>query len=234
MIISLLCPTRGRVHNMSRLWSSITETTSHPEKVELIFRLDKDDLHSILTADRLQQLSDKLTVKLFSKESHFPQVGNNWNDCWKIAKGEIFMLCGDDLVFETPGWDDIVRREFSKVPDRIILLYGQDGIQNERLATHGFLHKNWTDTVGYFAEPHGLTFYNDTWMHEISKLINRDVYCPELVIWHKHWSVGAPMDETYKRMQEYFDPEADKFNQLAGEREKDAHKLLSRIREFGS
>ena len=64
------------------------------------------------------------------------------------------MHCGDDLTFDTPGWDGVVREAFEQTPDKILFAYGNDlGPHGETFGTHGFVHRRWVETLGYFVPP---------------------------------------------------------------------------------
>ena len=53
-----------------------------------------------------------------------------WNRCYEISSGDIVMHCGDDIRFRTKGWDTKVLNKFKEYKDKIVLVYGDDGIRN--------------------------------------------------------------------------------------------------------
>lgn len=195
-MISLILPTRNRPDNLKRLFQSILDTTEKLNNIEISMRIDIDDMKSLDIIEQFPSLRIKGYVGSRSKN-----YGDYWNDAWKNASGEIFMMCGDDFVFRTKNWDKRIIEEFNKYPDKLIFVFGEDGLQHGNIGTHGFIHKNWTNLTGYFACPLFHVFYHDTWNDVIAKEIGRRIYIPELFFEHMHYSINkAPIDETYKEM----------------------------------
>jgi glycosyltransferase involved in cell wall biosynthesis len=193
-MISILCPTRGRPDSVVRLVKSIQATAVGA--VELILHVDYDDP----TVDEVLALagpgSGGLVRVLVDNRMLLSQY---WNRCADIARGELLMQCGDDLVFHTPGWDATFTQAFDQYPDKIALVYGDDGLQHERIATHGVLHRRWVDTVGYFVPPHFASDYNDLWLTEVAAALGRLVYLPEVYTEHLHPAAGkATWDRTHQ------------------------------------
>lgn len=139
--------------------------------------------------------------------------------------------CGDDIIFRSQGWDTLVREHINSYPDKIAFVHGMDGIQNEKLGTHGFLHRNWVDVVGYFVPPYFSCDYNDTWLTEVSSMIGRRIYEPRIYTEHMHWAVGKqPRDQTYSdtMARGHRDNVTAMYNSMLPQRQEDAKKL----REF--
>jgi hypothetical protein len=107
------------------------------------------------------------------------------------------------MIFKTDQWDDIVKSEFSKLPDRIALIYGNDlGSHAGKIATHGFFHRYWVEALGTWVQP-GRGSLWDLWATENARLLSRLVYLDTLVIEHRHYrqsALGASFDSTYERI----------------------------------
>ena len=204
MIINIFCPTRNRPDNVNRLIQSIEQTTTNKENVNVIFYIDEDDDSYTKTADIVKEHSDlflsieigpKLILSdiynyLFKKHSH-------------EADDEIFMFCGDDVVFKTEGWDIKVAKIFNEYPDRIVFVYGYDGAEeNKNFGTHGFLHKNWARVIGRLTPPYFKGNYTDTWINNVSDIIGRKRRVDALFE-HMHYCYGkSELDETYMRVRQ--------------------------------
>lgn len=174
-MISILLPSRGRPGNVARMLVSLDETTAGD--YEVIVRLDDDDP----TRDQYCWSARYLVGPRITLSEY-------WNECWRVARGDIFMHAGDDIVFKTPGWDRIVRDAFP--PDGIALVHGDDlGGKGPEFGTHGFLHRAWTDAVGMFVPPHFASDFNDTWLNEVANQLGRRVYVP-IVTEHLHFGLG--------------------------------------------
>ena len=169
-MISLCCPTRGRPDNVRRLVSSAMATATCPDEIECVFYFDDDDGASRpLLADR-GLIDEERVIVIVGPRTVLSEC---WNRCAERARGEILQHCGDDIVFRTREWDTLVAQAFEAVPDRILLVYGRDGIQDQNLSTHGFVHRRWVDTLGYLCPPYFSSDWNDTWLFDVAGAIGR-------------------------------------------------------------
>ena len=235
MKISLLTPTRGRPLFMERLWASALVLADKPKDVEIVFYVDEDDGKSIAKARELNTLTSYGIVKYIIGARII--LSKMWNACCEISAQEIMMHCGDDIVFRTGGWDSLVRTEFQKVPDKILFVYGRDGItpDKEEFGTHGFIHGNWVKTVGYFVPPYFAYGKNDHWLTDVATMVGRKKFVPALYTEHMHHVVGkSVLDQTYKdAIQRGMEGNHRKlWEDTLDERKKDAEKLSSFVRDF--
>lgn len=190
-LISVLCPTRNRPDSVRELIGTALETADGP--IEIIFYLDLDDP----SADKVRAMLAGGDLRAVAGDRIV--LSQCWNECAAVARGEILMQCGDDIRFRTPGWDSEVRAIFDRIPDRIALVHGRDGHQDHRLATHGFLHRRWVDTVGYFVPPIFASDYNDQWLTEVADMLGRRVYLPGVYTEHMHPAAGkGEWDRTHQ------------------------------------
>ena len=192
-MISILLPTRGRPHNMEGIWYSAHSFAENKNDLSIHFYVDDDDL---VSKSMLCELDDKFRDQIGAVVGERITMSDMTNELYKtIEKPEIVMFAGDDILFRTPGWDKIVHREMAKYKDKIVLLGGDDGYNKETI-THGFLHRNWIETVGYVVPPGYVGDYADTWVNDLAIRINRRVRIP-IMTEHMHWAAGkGPMDKT--------------------------------------
>ena len=110
------------------------------------------------------------------------------------------MMCADDIRFRTDCWDRMVADVFELYPDRILYVYGQDGNpDNDWLATHGFMHRRWYETVGMFTWPGFSCDYADKWNTEIAQALGRKHFLPGMFTEHMHPAFGkAELDLTHQ------------------------------------
>lgn len=223
MKISILCPTRGRPQNVSRLVDSIEKTSTIMP--EIVFYVDEDD-------DSFPQVFTSPEIKVVRG----PRIimSEMWNKCVEASTGEILMMGGDDLIFRTKGWDDQVRRAFASFPDRLVFVHGEDCYWHEKFGTHGFLHRNWVKEVGYLCPPHYASDYNDSHVNEVANYINRRVFLP-FVTEHMHpvWGKGE-WDKTHKeRLERQAAQKSEElFLSKAWERKRDADILRRAIQNY--
>lgn len=191
-MISILLPSRGRPDNIVRLANSIFETASNPSEIEIIVRLDEDD-------PKLEQYMDNPPKQTTYFTGPRVVLSELWNECYKRSTGDILMHAGDDIVFRTKEWDRILQEKFNEFEDNIVFVFGDDGSpHNGTFGTHGFIHRKWVETVGYFVPPYFSSDYNDTWLNEVAQKINRHVHIPILTE-HMHPDFNkGPVDKTHK------------------------------------
>jgi Glycosyl transferase family 2 len=231
-LISVLVPSRGRPDMLARAIRTAYETATHARRVEVVVWLDDDEpneLDYMFKAKFSAPLDGSLPESVRVITGPRKLLSECWNTCYEHARGEILMHCGDDVTFNTPGWDQRVREEFEKLPDRIGLVFGDDLSTNfPDLATHGFVHRRWVQAVGYFLPPLFSSDWNDVWISEVAKRVGRLVPMSDVVIEHHHYTFGkAERDQTHAEREErgIADGVVDLYKKTEPERELDAQKL---------
>ena len=211
---------------MKELWESAYNNSLYKDEIELIFYIDSDDNESI---EMYKSLGPN--VHAIIEERGEGNLSVMWNRCYERASADIVMHCGDDIRFRTPNWDKIVLDEFDKYKDKIVLVYGNDGVRKDDLATHSFLHKNWIETVGYFLPPYFSSDMNDYWLttvaRNIKRLIKVNIYTE-----HLHPAVGKhSLDITHQERIARGDRDnvRELYRSKENERIEDCNKLLNFI-----
>jgi len=194
--ISLLLPTRGRVPLVKRFLQSVVDQTTYLDNVEIIIRVDDDDVES-------HQINfDGLSTKLLIG----PKItmGSYNTECFNESTGEIIVLVNDDMVIQTQGWDEKLRALHRKIEDKIYLAYGNDLFKKGDLCTFPILSRQCCELL---QQPYHSTYkgaFIDYHLMDIFKRLeksgfNRIFYLDDLVFEHLHYRTGkAEMDEIYK------------------------------------
>ena len=202
--------------------NSLFSTAAHRRSIEVIVWLDEDD-------PKLKDYWAYSDYPIIYAKGPRMLLSECWNRGAAAANGEILMHCGDDVTFNTPGWDQRVRDEFAKIPDRIGLVFGDDLSTNfPSLATHGFLHRRWIEAVGYFLPPLFSSDWNDVWISDVAKRVKRMVSMPDVIIEHHHYTFGkAERDQTHAEREERgaADNVVQLYKDTEKERKQDAAKL---------
>jgi glycosyltransferase involved in cell wall biosynthesis len=194
-LISLLMPTRGRPELALRFLQSVRETTSNPERVEIILYVDDDDPASHGIADAALDVQ----VIVGPRQS----MGDNNRTCFERAGGDIIVLMNDDVVIRTPRWDAQIRTLDAAMPDGIYLAYGNDEFKRRSLCTFPILSRRACQAL---QEPYHHAYrgaFIDYHLMDIFKRLqqagyDRIFYLPDVVFEHLHFRAGkASMDETY-------------------------------------
>lgn len=190
--VSILMPTRGRPKGVRELITSALDTANG--EIEFIMYADCDDR----TLGELRKVVDDHAPIARLLVGPRLILSEGWNICWRSAQADVFMHCGDDIRFRTSGWDTTVLKEFHDCPDRILLVYGEDGIQHDHVATHGFYSRRAADCVGYFMPPYFASDWNDAWWTDVYRALGRLRYLPNVYTEHMHPVAGkGPMDRTH-------------------------------------
>lgn len=190
--IGVLCPTRGRPGAALEMVKSARGFADDEENVEAWVYVDEDD-PSWSTV--WHELADWCRVTAGP-----PLVlSDYWNKLALMSNSPILGMLGDDVRFRTQGWDTKVRDAFRAVPDRIAFVHGRDGLQDEHLGTHGFLHRRWVDAVGHMTGPYFSMDYADTWINDVANELGRRVFLPDLMTEHMHPAAGkGEWDQTHR------------------------------------
>lgn len=222
--ISILCPTRKRPKNLIRFMESILATRISRE-IEVLIYVDEDDVD---TANAFETLPASDDLDTFIVAGPRLALFDAYNLLSRASRGGIVHLAADDLVYRTGGWDEAVRGSFLGVADRTALVYGRDGNQDERLATHPFLSRRWIDALGYAVPTQFPGVGGDVWLHDLARRIGRSVYLPSVFIEHLHWSFGkAEKDATYRDVDGRSGGHMDVLAASLPERVRDAYKLMA-------
>ena len=196
-MISILCPTRGRRAGVIRLIESALKTAKYHNKIELLFYVDQDDD----TLDEIDLSTYPCDIRIFKGPRVW--ISNAQNFLYFYARGEILMTAADDMEFLTDNWDEIIRNEFNRIPDKIALVFGNDLASHSGvIAVHGFFHQHWVHILGTWVQP-GRGSLWDLWSTEIARKIDRLIYIENLHIQHIHYRQGeasAIFDKTYKHV----------------------------------
>lgn len=194
MKISILLPTRQRPDGLKRVYESAMETADSPKDIEVVCYIDEND-GSYDSID-LPHLTKVIGPREFNG---IVNLSIMWNKCWQNATGEVFMHCGDDIVFRTKGWDTAVKEAINARPGKIAFVWCNDispESQRNEFGTHGFVHKNWTDTIGRFVPPYFASDYNDTYLNEVSRRLGVQTYIHHQITEHMHYSLGKAEIDT--------------------------------------
>lgn len=202
-MISFSCPSRGRPEFAKRLVDTAEENAKND--IEIMFYLNDDD-------SSLEKYKDLLEEKYYT-------IGPNqstcysWNQLAEKAKHDIVMLMGDDVQIKTPKWDELIKEQFDKYDDKILMVVPNDDRRkgtknlgdNIKLwedkplpAAHFAVHKNWIKTLGYLAPPFFWHFYVDSYTQKVARKLNRCLYLPTVI-----FKAKKLFDSTANRVREH-------------------------------
>jgi hypothetical protein len=219
--ISLLLPSRKRPDIFARMVRSVRQTAT--KHVEIVARFDEDDQAS---AQAARGFADIILIGPRIRE-----ITALWNECFDACHGDIVCQANDDIVFTTHGWDRLVEAAFAEVPDKIMLVHGNDVFgHGPRFGPHPFVHRRWVETLGYFIPPYFCSDFGDAWPNELANLLGRRRYVP-FNIEHMHYSYEmCQADETtLERLARHAEdnPDAIYYSQEKSKQRRDDAKKLA-------
>lgn len=218
-MISLLVPTRKRPDNLKRFYESAMATANAPKDVEVVAYVDDDDDSYDFSLPRLRYVRGPRIV-----------LSEMWNKCYDIALGPIYGHMGDDIIFRSDNWDALIKNIFSSYEDKILFVHGDDmsDVHRNNFGTHGFIHKNWVDAVGYFVPPYFSSDFNDTWLNDVANALDRRIYIDAIKTEHMHYVFGkSEKDQTHEeRLARHANDRVDEiYRAKKPERDADVEKL---------
>jgi hypothetical protein len=217
-VIALLLPSRGRPDAALAAARSGHATASAPERLCIEVGVEPDD------ADTYR--------RVFGEHAGWIRTlwsGGNYvraiRELQRQAPAGIYGFCADDFRFETQGWDAAIRRSADDLPERLGLLYADDGLQGERLATAPFVTAEWIACVGDPLPGDYTHLFCDTEITAIARAAGLLRYLPAVKITHRHYLAGATFDATYERSAATHASGRAEFERRAHERQRIAERL---------
>lgn len=191
MKIAILVPSRERMNRRLTMIMSILTSVKDINNVNIYLGVDDDDP----TLPVIQKVANAIPcVKIVNihNEGKFVGLGKMWNDCVAASNEEIISMIGDDMVFATPGWDEMLIKEFSNAPkDSILGVHCNDGYHGQKLAVNFFCLRKYADIMnGKFMREEFKINWIDQWLHQVFQSVGRLKYRGDIMIEHRHWVLG--------------------------------------------
>lgn len=188
--ILVILPSRGRPQKAKEAIESWRETqTGHSQ---ILVCTDLDDP----TAKDYPQYSD-----VNYRQAKRAYIGEILNQVVRYESYDYYAFIGDDHRFRTKGWDELAIETIQKKGNGTGIVYGDDKLQGENLATAAIVSADIVKALGYMSLPGLRHLYIDNFWMEIGRGIERLFYVPEIVIEHMHFSIGKSVkDELYAQV----------------------------------
>lgn len=181
------------------VWSAV-KTANAPEKLSIYVGLNKDDTSKYISDQYIR--GDGQRTPLRWRYRDFPPEAKGrviWNTLAEeaLASGASWVWIGsDDIIFETKGWDDELRRNIHPGPH---CAWGDDGSCGDRHASHPFLNRQWLLAIGKAMPDCCQQYDGDTFITELAKATGAYTYLPHVSIRHMHHKYGLGVaDDTWR------------------------------------
>jgi hypothetical protein len=177
--ICILLATRARPQMLAEELTTLKANTAQKDKVLMLVYVDDDDKITRQAIDAKQFPDPGFPVRwhVGPRPAALGQTHQAlWNGSGQTA--EIYMITCDDARFDTPGWDNAVRREFDKYPDGVLLAFAND--PNSEQATYPFIGWGLLQTLGYQKIFPGIFpfWFDDKWVEQIGQMAGRCAKIP--------------------------------------------------------
>lgn len=183
--LTVLIPTRGRVHRLETLIASFEQTAVSGD-AELLFRVDDDD------AETKEFLIDRAQCLVVGpRHQGYKSMPKFFNELAADARGDVLMCGNDDMVFKTEGWASILLQKASEYPDGLFDL-GVDTL-NAQAFPFSTVSRKMVDALGFIWDPR--VFWGDIYLRDVMAYFGRNIYVHEVKIEHA-WAGFSP-DKTY-------------------------------------
>lgn len=184
--LAIIVPSRGRPANLERLWHAVNATAAG--SFRFVACLDSDDYANYPQLKRIEYMIAP-RMRLAAWYNYAAE---------SLAFDHRYLaLWADDVVPETPGWDEALLGELEQVPFGVA--YGDDCIQHENLPTHPIVTSSMFHALGWVTPPQLEHLYIDNAWKDLGQWTDSLKYRPDVITRHHHWIAGlAENDEVYR------------------------------------
>jgi ADP-heptose:LPS heptosyltransferase/glycosyltransferase involved in cell wall biosynthesis/predicted O-methyltransferase YrrM len=172
--VSLLLPTRGRPEYLDKVFDSIANTVGDAEGIDVWIYVDHDDRITKQYAHSQSYLRYPFKINWVLGERTLSQ-GQMFNVLREkcTTNPGIYMPFGDDFLFKSTHWDEVIRAAFETYPDRIGLGYiPQPDLPAEQVI-FPILSAQWTNVTGRIFTEFFPFWSDDTWLDHVSQMVGR-------------------------------------------------------------
>ena len=189
--ISVLVPTRHRVHRLKTLLASWQETVRDKEQAELVFRVDDDDVE---TLGFLEDLPHKVVSG--SRRQGYRSMPSFFNELFMYAStGDVLMCGNDDMAFRTVGWPAMVLAAANEYPDGLFD-FGVSTL-NETHYPFSIVSRRAASQMGFLWDPR--VYWGDVFLRDVMAAFGRTIMLPSVHVEHD-W-VGQNPDQVFRESE---------------------------------
>ncbi len=199
-IISLLIPTRNRIKSLRRLFDSIRETCNSTDNLEVLLRIDEDDIETIRFIEEYSKNSKLLIRTVIGKRGKgYVDMHKKINELCQISNGKFLCILADDVQFMTKNWDEKMLATYNSMySDNIFWIRTSHMEEGNPWAMFFVITRDWYNVTGHF----GTCYRQDTEFNYVAKYVAREIFIKDIVIIQhradsKTGTVDGEIDQTY-------------------------------------
>lgn len=194
----VVIPSRGRPESVERMALAFAETGA--DELPVVWAVDADDPDETDYRTNVGEwfaYGEVLAVGAGSMVSAINAASRHTLD--DLDPYAIAVL-NDDHVPETVAWHLRLVDELHKL-DPVGLVYPNDGLRGEKLATVWAVHAAWVRQLGRMVPAKVGHLYTDDAVQNLATALGRITYLPDVMVRHHHPLAGlADTDEGYQRV----------------------------------
>ena len=195
--ISVLLPTRKRIDRLDRALNSLYGLCDRRDQVEVVLRIDDDD-HE--TRKYLTERGETFIVG--PRMRGYASLPHFMNQCAERSSGDVLLMCNDDCVFRTPGWDSKVLDCANRFPDGVFNI-GINTMLNDQLFPLSIVSRRLFEALGYINDER--LVFSDIFLLDVLETFGRAIRLPTVTIGHE-WA-GHDHDQTHQDASKHMDTE---------------------------
>jgi glycosyltransferase involved in cell wall biosynthesis len=194
--LSIIVPTRGRPGQLRAFLESLARTAREPARLEVVLVVDEDDAETLAVehpgiAQRRVVVPRGLTMGAL-----------NARGC-AAASGDHVMLCNDDVVVRTPGWDSRIEGVFRSFPDEVVLVHVNDGTFKDSLCVFPCVSRTFVDLAGGICPEAYRRYRIDDHLYNVFDLLailgeHRIQYLPDVLFEHHNYAANLAGQRVYE------------------------------------
>jgi hypothetical protein len=208
-MIALLVPSRQRPKELQRMIQSAYDTSN--AKIQIFVAVAPEEFGSYQAVLNLPA-SDRVGVLMVSMPENLP-TAHKWNKLAELAMGEpnqLFMLGADDMIFQTPLWDEALINHYNALDKKAHVYHFQDS-RDENGAPHPIMTREYIERMGYFVPPIFMHWFIDSWTVGMAKMAGCFTHLKDYLLVHDKPSDKGQADETHSRIREWGWHDRDKY-----------------------
>lgn len=181
--VTVLIPTRGKPEAVDLVFRRFDETVARRDLLDVWIYVDDDDevTRGYIAEGKWRRFDLDINWHVAPQKN---SMGEMFNELWQhstVNAGVYIPFC-DDLVIDTAGWDEAVRRTFRRSGDGFLLGYLADPTALAHQVTIAVPSARWLNAMGYFISDRFYYWFADIWLDEIAQMVDRKALVPVRVL----------------------------------------------------
>ena len=176
MLVSFLLPTRNMPNETLQSLETLINNASTKNKWEVLIAIDSDDEPSLNIIPKIDNLFSRhdfceYNIIITERQGYFG-LNYYYNKLAEMAQGELLFLWNDDVMMKSTHWDNLLKNDALKWPDKICFfpietnildaVWHKDLVKTFGIYSSGFpiVRKEWLNIVGHLTKD----FRNDSYI----------------------------------------------------------------------